>query len=46
MGLHFDAEPRQLNQKGNLLIELKEYEKELELFERVKKVDSSMVNTS
>ncbi len=45
-GLDFDAEPWQLNQKGNLFIELKEYEKGLEIFERVKRLDSSMVNTT
>jgi len=45
IGSHYEAEPWVLNQKGNLLIELKEYQKAVEIFERVEKLDSTMVHT-
>ncbi|MAZ73749.1 MAG: hypothetical protein CMC70_11460 [Flavobacteriaceae bacterium] len=46
IGLYYESEPWELNQKGNILIELKEYKKAFKIFERVETMDSTMVNTN
>ncbi|MBN4084728.1 CPBP family intramembrane metalloprotease [Flavobacteriaceae bacterium AH-315-B10] len=42
--LHLDGEAWELNQKGNILIELGEYSEALKIFERVRQKDSTLVN--
>ncbi len=43
-GLYYDNEVWNLNQKGNLLVDLKEYDKALDIFERVKEKDSTYID--
>jgi len=42
--LHYDTEVWELNQKAELLVDLKEYDIALEVFDRVKEKDSSFIN--
>ncbi len=42
--LHFDNETWKLNQKAELLVDLKEYDEALKVFDRVKEKDSSFIN--
>lgn len=46
VNLQYESEVWELNNKGNLLIEVEEFDKALEVFERVKEKDSSYVNNT
>ena len=44
--LYHDSNAWQLNQKANLLVDLKEFDEALKMFDRVKEKDSSYINNS